>query len=125
MHAGPSQPVRRGGSAVAEKNSYSFEEALWVVYENATGLQLEVWPLAHLSNLCGTKTAQATKTRLCGSSAGRETCGVTVRTGYTTSCTQDPVTGIWTSCEGHPAIQTWLKADGWLMLYPSCAPIPQ
>ncbi|MDI1442712.1 hypothetical protein [Polyangium sp. 6x1] len=107
------------------KSLFTFNEALWVAYENANGLQLEVWPLDNLSNTCVQKTAAAAKTRTCGRFARTSDCPVTVRTGYQTHCTYDAVTETWTSCEGHPAIQTWLKADGWKTLYPSCLPEPQ
>ena len=128
---GEEEDIRLSGAALApgnmplgEQSMYTFQEALWVVYENANGLQLEVWPLENLSGVCVQKTAQATKTRLCGQYA-RTHCPVTVRTDYETHCTYDATVDAWTSCEGHPAIQTWLKADGWVTLYPGCAPRPQ
>jgi len=128
---GVTEDILLGGAALTPgnislpvKSLYTFNEALWVAYEDANGLRLEVWPLDNLAETCVQKTAAAAKTRTCGRFARTSDCPVTVRTGYQTHCTYDAVTETWTSCEGHPAIQTWLKADGWKTLYPSCVPVP-
>jgi hypothetical protein len=124
-------PIRLTGEAVAptlggvQGSLYSFQEAVWVAYEDVTGdLQLAVWPLPELQTKCHAITSQAAKKRACGSLAGRGTCDIEVRNDLATACSHDANTGYWT-CDGHRAIQTWLKADGWLTLYPDCAPIPQ
>ena len=121
---GETVPFRLTGAAVRNEEGFDpsafvFQEALWLATpgtSKASPVSFDVWPLADLSNHCGTTRALASLERqICGDDLTG--CQLRLRTDLG-ACETDE-TGS-TTCDGRRAIKTWLKTEDVAKRHPLC-----
>lgn len=102
-----------------DTSPFVWEEALWQSTIDTTGskvtIDTQVWPLGGFSGCPG--EIDELETRVCGTSAGGGSCGLTIQTDLATACAESQ--DGW-RCNGDPVVKSRLKTIQVPELYPGC-----